>query len=232
MAPSNGSRLLLAMALCIGAVALSSCSQAEPIPEPTPEPSSQKLVSLDNDQLQRKLADFTSSDKNAVVLSDQQLRSTIPKAQEWLESIKVNPSKCGVTFAQPVADQLKNATMAAVEFEGRHLTVAIYKDEQLLRKHWETKNAANEQCSRYSVTANGERRAYHLAEQALDSDADHDEAYVSTSSNGKSTQQQLVVSSSNSNVLIGLQQSTTPSQTKQQIQAAQSTINELLKTLK
>lgn len=227
MALSRHSRVLLTFALCIGAVALSGCSQSEP----TPKLSSQALINLDSDQLQRKLTDFTSSYKSAKVISDQQLRSTIPAAQEWLESIKVNPSKCGVTFAQPVATQLKAATMAAVEWDDRYLTVAIYKDPQLLKKQWETKETAAQQCSRYSVTSNGERRAYHFAEQAMDSDAELDEAFVATSSNGKSTQQQLVVSSGNSNVLIGLQQTTTQGQTKQQIQSAQSTINELLKAL-
>jgi len=224
---ANGFKSYLAVAFCLATMTLASCSAAQPAPEPTPHAP----VKINADQLQKILEDFSKTDANAAVITDKKLRATIPKAQEWIESVKVNPSKCGVAFAEPVADQLQNSTMGAIEFEDRYLTVAIYKDPQVLKKQWDANASANEQCSRYSVTSGNESLAYHLAKQPMDSEAEQDESYVVTSSNGKTTQQQLMVRAATSNVLIGIQQPTSQGQTQQQVHGAAATINELLSEL-
>ncbi|UTT40734.1 hypothetical protein NMP99_05460 [Glutamicibacter mishrai] len=227
MAQANGFNLYMAAAICLGTATLASCSTAQPAPEPT----AQTVVDIDADQLQKILEGYSKDDANATVINDKKLRSSIPQAQEWLESVKVDPSKCGVTFAEPVADQLQNSTMGAIEFDDSYLTVAVYKDPQLLKKQWEAKASANEQCSRYSVTSGSESRAFHLAKQPIDSQAEHDESYVVTSSDGKTTQQQLIVRSATANVLIGIQRTTAKGQTQQQLKDASAKINELLKEL-
>jgi len=227
VAQANGFKLYLVAALCLGTVTLASCSSAQPSPEPTP----QGQVNANAEQLQKILEDFAQSDAGAKVITDKQLRGTIPRAQEWLENVNVNPSKCGVTFAEPIADQLQSSTMGAIEFDDSYLTVAVYKDPQVLKKQWDAKTAVNEQCSRYSVTSGNESRAYHLAKQPLDSVAEQDESYVVTSSDGRSTQQQLIVRSATSNVLVGIQQSTSQGKSQQQLKDASAKINELLTKL-
>lgn len=227
MAQGNASKLYLAAVFCLGAASLAGCSADEPAPEPT----SASQVNISADQLQKILEDFSQEDANAKVISDKKLRSTIPKAQEWLENAKVNPSKCGVTFAEPVADQLQNSTMGAIESQNNYITVAIYKDSQLLDKQWDAKASANDQCSRYSVTTGNESRAYHLAKQPMDSVADKNESYVVTSSDGKTTQQQLVTRSASSNVLVSVQGTTSNGQTQEQVKEATEKIDELFNKL-
>jgi len=222
-----GSAKLVGAALLLGSLLLGGCSQVEPVPEP----SAKKSVNLDSSELQRILTQFTSSEDNPKVLSDQKLRASIPLAQQWLESAKIKPSKCGVTFAQPVSGQLGTATLGAVELKDSYLMVAIFHNPDVLKKQWSAMNDLFNECSRYSVATDGKSRAYHLAAQQLNSDAEHDQSYVVTSSDGTTSQQQFVVHSVDANVLIGIQQPVTQTQTAEQIESATGIINNLLREL-
>lgn len=207
---------------------LASCSVGG---ESSPSPNSLPLVQMDAQQLETRLTEFGNGLPKAKVFDDRALRSSIPVAQEWMENMEVNPSKCGVTFAAPITEQLKNSTMGAIEYQHGYLTVALFNDEETLKEQWKAKLEENAGCSRYTVKSGNESRAYHLAKQPIDSPAEMNESYVVTSSNGSSTEQQLIVRSATSNVLIGLQEPTSKDSAAEQLTAATETIHALLEQL-
>ncbi|UTM47942.1 hypothetical protein [Glutamicibacter mysorens] len=219
-----GARAHLGAAMCAAVLLMSGCSS----PEAEVGASPVAQVRLDGAQLENLLEEFAQEEKNSEVISDKQLRENIPQAQEWIENVKVNPSKCGVTFAEPVADQLRNATMGAIEFEDSYLTVAIYKDSEFLQAQWDAKTAANADCARYTVKRGNETRAYHLAKQPIDSSAGLSDGYVITSSDGSSTQQQLIIRTASSNVLLGLQRSTSAGNTANEVEEASEILQKLM----
>lgn len=73
-----------------------------------------------------------------------------------------------------------------------------------------------------------ESRAYHLAKQPVDTQAALNESYVVTSSDGSTTEQQLIVRSANSNVLIGLQEKRKSGTAAEQVSSATVAVQTLL----
>lgn len=228
MAQAIGAKLYLTVATCAALLLASGCSA----PEPEAETTTTTVVQMSDEQLQSVLGDFAQNHEGAKVITDQQLRTSIPRAQEWIENAQVNPSKCGVTFAEPIAEQLKAATMAAIELPDSFVTVAIYKDQQVLQKQWDAKTAANADCSRYTVKSDNATRAYHLAKQPLEAMTELSDGYVVTSSNGSSTQQQLVIRSATSNILLGYQRPTSAAKTTDGVKEATQILHELMDKLK
>lgn len=222
-----GAKAYVGAALCAAVLVVGGCSSPEAEIEAPPVAP----VRLDGAQLENLLEEFAPTEEDSEVISDKQLRENIPQAQEWIENVKVNPSKCGVTFAEPVADQLKNATMGAIEFEDSYLTVAIYKDSDFLQAQWDAKTAANADCARYTVNRGNETRAYHLAKQPIDSPAELSDGYVITSSDGSSTRQQLIIRTASSNVLLGLQRSTSAGNTATEVEEATEILQDLMDRL-
>lgn len=227
MALARRTNIYFASGLCLAGLLLGGCSapsgQTEEIPG--------NAVQVNTDELENHLKEFVKDDSNAKVISDAQLRKSIPEAQAWIEGLSVSPSKCGVTFAAPVTEQLAKSKMAAVQFEDRYLTVAIYQDVQALKNQWESEAKASGECARYSVTIDGKTRAYHLAKQPMSTNAELNDAYVVTSSDGSKTQQQLVVRAARGNVMVGFQQQTSANQTQEQLQRASERINALFAEL-
>ncbi|MGV2953042.1 hypothetical protein ACNPM8_12840 [Glutamicibacter sp. AGC46] len=222
-----GTKAYLGAAMCAAVLLIGGCSS----PEVETGASAVAPVQLDDGQLENLLEDFAKDEENSQVINDKQLRKSIPQAQEWIENAQVNPSKCGVTFAEPVADQLQSATMGAIEFEDSYLTVAIYKDPEVLQAQWVAKTEANADCSRYTVKLGNETRAYHIAKQPIDSAAGLADGYVITSSDGSSTKQQLIIRSANSNVLLGIQRSTSAANTANEVEEASGILQELMNRL-
>lgn len=218
-------KVLLAVISVVAAASLVACTPEEP---PVEEPSKAPVLSMDAAHLEAKLEEFAQGLPDAKVIDDQALRASIPAAEKWMESIKVDPAKCGVTFAEPISEQLKSSTMGAIEFGDSYLTVAVYEDPQVLKVQWEAQAAASSACSRYSVKSGDETRAYHLAKQPVESEAELNEGYVVTSSDGSATQQQLVIRSATSNVLIGVQQASAEGAVPERIKAATKTMQSLL----
>ncbi|MGZ2224605.1 hypothetical protein [Glutamicibacter nicotianae] len=214
-------------ALCAAVLLMSSCSS----PEAEGDTSKAAPFRLDGAQLENVLEDFAEAEEDSQVITDKQLRKNIPKAQEWIQNVQVNPSKCGVTFAKPVADQLKSATMGAIEFKDSYLTVAIYQDADFLKAQWDAKTAANADCARYTVKLGKETRAYHLAKQPIESSAELSDGYVITSSDGSSTEQQLIIRTATSNVLLGLQRSTSAGNTADEVEEASEILQKLMDRL-
>ncbi|MGP9650100.1 hypothetical protein ACT3UD_03710 [Glutamicibacter sp. 287] len=227
VALANCSKTYLASALCLAALLLSGCSTPS-VPNEATEGSA---LQINADELEKQLKEFVKDDSKAKVISDSQLRKSIPEAQAWIEGLKVSPSKCGVTFAAPVTEQLAKAKMSAVEFEDRYLTVAVYQDEEALQAQWESEAKASADCARYSVTINGKTLAYHLAKQPTKTMAPFNDAYVVTSSDGSQTQQQLMVRAAQGNVMVGFQQQTTAEQTQERLQDASERIDALFAEL-
>ncbi|MGH3651992.1 hypothetical protein [Glutamicibacter sp.] len=228
MPAAIATKKILAVLALLAIPMLASCSGGG---ESSASPSPLPVVQMDAQQLKAKLAEFGKGLPKAKVFDDRALRSSIPAAQEWMENMEVTPSKCGVTFAAPITEQLKNSTMGAIEYQDGYLTVALFKDEETLKEQWEAKLEENAGCSRYTVKSGNESRAYHLAKQPIDSPAEMNESYVVTSSNGSSTEQQLIVRSATSNVLIGLQEPTSKDSAAEQLKAATETMQALLEQL-
>lgn len=216
---------IMAVSCVFSVLLLASCSEDGPIEGNN---SNSTAVVLDAKQLETELQEFAESMPEAKVFGDKALRSSIPAAQDWMENIEVNPSKCGVTFAAPIAEQLKNATMGAIEYPGGYLTVALFKDEEVLKEQWQAKSEESSGCSRYTVKSGDESRAYHLAKQPVDTQAALNESYVVTSSDGSTTEQQLIVRSANSNVLIGLQEKRKSGTAAEQVSSATVAVQTLL----
>lgn len=226
----EGRRRLVAGA-AIAALTLSATACSTPSTQ-IAGPSVAQPAAQSADGLNRALTEFSQNSSEAKILTDAQLRKTIPKAQQWLENVEIMPSKCGVTFASPIAEQLKNSVMGAVELKDQFITVAIYPDAATLKTAWDAHAAANAECSRYSVKSEGQSRAFHLAKQQVKSNAPLNEGYVVTGSDGSRTSQQLSIRSASANILIGIQQTTTKDQTAQQLNAATETINAVLDKIK
>jgi VCBS repeat-containing protein len=221
-------KLYFASGLCLAGLLLSGCSTpAEPNEE-----TSGAAWQISADELESQLKEFVKDDPKAKVISDAKLRESIPEAQAWIEGLNVSPSKCGVTFAAPVTEQLAKSKMAAVQFDDRYLTVAVYQDIQALKNQWESEAKASAECARYSVTSDGKTRAYHLAKQSLKTKSELNDAYVVTSSDGSTTQQQLVIRAARGNVMIGFQQETSAKQTQEQLQHGAERIDALFEELK
>lgn len=227
VARSNNSKSWALAVAGLGSLLFTGCSQSEPVPEPSVEES----VQLDSEQLHQWLTQFSSADNEAKVLTEKQLRASIPKAQEWIDRANVNPQKCGVTIAQPISGQLDHASLGAVELQDSFLMVSVYDNPDILNDQWQAMKDSWEECARYSVSVGGQTRAYHVAQQPMDSDAAQDQSYVVTSSDGTKTRQQLVIRSMDANVLIGIQQPTTQGQTTEQVRIATTKINKLLSEL-
>lgn len=224
--PANRRRIFSVTSLTVATVlALVSCNSTI---KPSDEQSTAPTVKLTAEQVQERLSDYAREVDGAEVVSDAQLRSGIPKAQEWLEDVKVNPSKCGITFAAPISEQLKNSVMGAVKSSDQLITVSVYPDSAALRKSWDAHMASSSECSRYSVSAKGETRAYHLAPQKFTSTAPMNESYVVTGSDGKKTSQQLIVRSASANVLVGMQMDTKRELTAKQLTSASETVDAIL----
>lgn len=219
---------LAASFLALAAFALCSCSGTET--QPTEQPL-EPAIALSADQLVQVLSDFSKDDKGAKVISDAELRASIPAAQEWLESAEVNPSKCGVTFAAPITEQLQHSVIGALESGDQYITVAVYPDTATLRAQWDAQEKTSADCARFSVKVAGESRAYHLAKQPLSTQNELNEAYVVTGSDGKQTSQQLIIHSASGNILVGIQQATSSSKTSEQLTESSNTISELFEQL-
>lgn len=227
--PANRRRIFSVTFLAVATVlTLVSCNSSTP---PSDEQPTVPAVRLTAEQVQERLGDYARGLEDAEVVSDAQLRSSIPKAQEWLEDVKVNPSKCGITFAAPISEQLKNSVMGAVKGDDQLITVSVYPDPAALQKSWDAQMATSSECSRYSVSAKGETRAYHLAPQKFTSTAPMNDSYVVTGSDGKKTSQQLIIRSASANVLIGIQAGTKRQTTADQLNSATETVNAILSKL-
>ncbi|MFJ2619023.1 hypothetical protein [Glutamicibacter sp. NPDC087344] len=207
---------------------LAACSSPTP---GTTDDSLGPAISRNAQELEDALNTFAGSHSGASVINDGQLRSTIPQAQQWLEDVEVNPSKCGITFAAPISEQLQNSVMGAVQLGDQLITVAVYPDSATLKSHWDTQASASTDCSRYSVKVDGESRAYHLAKQPVQSNAKLTEGYVVTESDGNKTSQQLIVRAATANILLGIQQETSGSTTATQLASATETVNQLIDQL-
>lgn len=227
VALARRTKLYFVSGLCLAGLFLSGCSTPA---EPTEETSGTALQ-INADELESHLKEFVKDDSRAEVISDAKLRKSIPEAQAWIEGLSVSPSKCGVTFAAPVTEQLANSKMAAVQFDDRYLTVAVYQEVQALKNQWESESKASGECARYSVTIDGKTRAYHLAKQSLKTKAELNDAYVVTSSDGSTTQQQLVIRAARGNVMISFQQQTSAKQTQEQLQHGAERIDALFEQL-
>lgn len=223
MALAKSSKIKLASTLCLVALLLSGCS-APTVPV---EETMGTSLELDENDVEKALKEFVKDDPKANVINDSQLRKSIPAAQEWIENIKVQPSKCGVVFAAPVAEQLKNAKMAAAQLADEYLTIALYPDSQTLKTQWDSEVSASAECARYSVTKDGKTLAYHLAEQRIATEAPLKDAYVITSSDGSTTRQQLVVRAAKGNLMIGFQQVTSAKLTAEQLEQIAEQIDSL-----
>ena len=167
---ANRPQFLRTAGLAVAALMMSSCSA--PAPSDTND-SLGPAIERNAQQLEEALNQFAGDQPGATVITDAQLRSMIPKAQQWLEDVEVNPSKCGITFAAPIAEQLQNSVMGAVEVGDRLITVAVYQDSETLKSQWDAQAAASADCSRYSVKVDGESRAFHLAKQPVQYPAGH-----------------------------------------------------------
>ncbi|WP_404289953.1 hypothetical protein [Glutamicibacter arilaitensis] len=227
MALAKCSKTYFASALCLAALLLSGCSA----PTEPEEETAGSALQINAVELEKQLKEFVKDDSKANVIADSQLRKSIPEAQAWIEGLEVSPSKCGVTFAAPVTEQLAKAKMAVVEFEDRYLTVAVYPDVEALQTQWESEAKASSDCARYSVTIDGKTLAYHLAKQPTKTNAEFNDAYVVTSSDGSHTQQQLMVRAARGNVMVGFQQQTTADQTQEQLKRASERIDALFAEL-
>lgn len=225
---ANRPQFLRTAGLAVAALMMSSCSA--PAPSDTND-SLGPAIERNAQQLEEVLNQFAGDQPGATVITDAQLRSMIPKAQQWLEDVEVNPSKCGITFAAPIAEQLQNSVMGAVEVGDRLITVAVYQDSETLKSQWDAQAAASADCSRYSVKVDGESRAFHLAKQPVQSTAKLTEAYVVTGSDGKKTSQQLVVRAATANILLGIQQDTSGAATPEHLAAASATVDTLIDQL-
>lgn len=221
-------RLVAAAVLATSLLTLTACN---PPAAQNTEPTAEQAVERSADELNKSLEQFSKDRPGAKVVSDAQLRKGIPQAQQWLENVEIKPSKCGVTFAAPITEQLKNSVMGAVELKDQYITVAIYPDVETLKTAWDAQAEASNSCARYTVKSEGQSRAFHLAEQPVKSYAELNQGYVITGSDGTRTSQQLSVRSASANVLVGIQQATTKEQTADQLKAATETVNAVLEKI-
>lgn len=214
--------------LATGLLALSGCTQ-NPAASAGTQSSAPVAPALDAATVERLLKDATNDDPKAVVLGDQQLRESIPKAQQWLEDVKVTPETCGITFAAPVAEQLKNSTLGVAQTKDQLLTLASYPDAGKLAEHWQQTTEAAKKCTRYSVNVDGQVRAYHLAKQPVAVQDLAADAWVVTSSDGTDTSQQLMVRALSGSSLAGVQRTVSGQVSKQDVAKAADQLAQLLK---
>lgn len=210
---------------------LAGCSVAEPSVEQSTELEASTVSEHTAEELVRVLEVQATQHPNSQVLSDQQLRESIPAAEAWLQELEVNPEECGLTLSAPVAEQLEHAVMAALQMEDSLITLASYEDAKQLAENFDAGSERTERCSRYTVLNGSQRVAFHMAAQEVSTEAERTVAHVLTSSDGAASEQQLLLKVADGNVMITINQPLQNNAKDDQFQSLSQQVNELLAAL-
>lgn len=228
-----GKKRLTVLAPILAGVALllSSCSGT---PVSSPASSAQNIKAereYSPEDLVRVLEQFAQGFPESNVLSDQQLRDSIPDAEAWLKELEVSPEECGLSITAPLGEQLEHATMAALQIEDSFITLAAYSDATLLAQSFEAEEQRNERCSRYTVLKGGQRVAFHMAEQELPTEAQKSAAHVLTSSDGTVASQQVMLKAADENLMMTISQPLHKESQSEQFAELAGQVNELFAAL-
>lgn len=196
-------RSIVACLISLGVLALAACSGVEGTGQSGSVPAGQ---AHGTDELQAVLRKFGESRENAKVISDQQLRDSIPAAQAWLQELEVNPEECGLTITGPLSEQLEHASMSALQLDASFITLASYEDAAQVAQNFADQEQRNERCARYTVLKDGRHVAFHMARQPVQTEAGKTAAHVLTSSDGATASQQLMIQAADGNIMITINQ--------------------------
>lgn len=221
----------LGAAVMIGALLLGGCSSAAPAPAPSTEQTEDAGQVPTAAELTAVLEQFALDYPGSQVLSDQQLRDSIPAAEAWLQEVEVSPEECGLVMSAPLKEQLSQAAMAALQLEDSFITLAGYTDAEQLAQNFDAELERNERCSRYTVLNDGRRIAFHTALQELPTQARRTMAHVLTSSDGKASDQQIMVKVAHRNVMMTINQPLQNNAQAEQFESLSEQVNELLAAL-
>ncbi|MCW4465247.1 hypothetical protein OK351_06995 [Glutamicibacter sp. MNS18] len=218
---------LVAFFVSIGLL-LVGCSPATDIPEVQGTEPGQ---AHSPEELQQALEEFAEGRSGARILSDHQLRDSIPAAEAWLSELEVNPEECGLSLTSSLGQQLEHASMAALQLGDSFITLASYPDAGQLAASFEAEEQRSERCARYTVLRDGQHVAFHLAAQGLQTEARKSAAHVLTSSDGSAASQQVMVKAANGNVMITINQPLDKESRSEQFASLSEQVNDLLEVL-